>query len=58
MPSAPRQLRAQQGYLVKFPAELFEVLPNIGAARTQEEPLVPEEISEDNERQGRPVPRG
>src|SRR4051794_17482925 len=27
-------LRAQQGYLVKFPTELFEVFPSLQAART------------------------
>lgn len=51
-----RELRAQQGYLVKFPLELFDLLPSIGSARI--EAPSEEEVVEDNERPRRLVRRG
>ncbi len=53
-----RELRAQQGYLVKFPVELFDVLPNIDAARIDEPASSDEPLSEDSEPPKRSVPRG
>jgi hypothetical protein len=53
-----RELRAQQGYLVKFPVELFDVLPSIGAARIRAPAVGPEDLREDNERPRQRVPRG
>jgi hypothetical protein len=58
------QLRAQQGYLVKFPAELFAVLPNIDAAQVQTASSTDssvaqdEEVTEDGQPEGHPAPSG
>jgi hypothetical protein len=53
-----RQLRAQQGYLVKFPVELFDVVPNVGAAKVDGEGRDPDEVPEHNESSKRRVPGG
>lgn len=59
-----RELRAQQGYLVKFPVELFDVLPpRIDTARVPEtaqapEPANDEEVTEDASGGSRTQPRG
>lgn len=53
-----RELRAQQGYLLKFPVELFDVLPRIGTARAEEGGATDEELPEDNERPRQRVGRG
>jgi hypothetical protein len=53
-----RELRAQQGYLLKFPVELFGVVPNIGDASARVDDGTEEALTEDNERQRRTVPRG
>jgi hypothetical protein len=60
-----RELRAQQGYLVKFPAELLAVLPTIDEAevlahRSSPDTSVPEEeeVTEDSQPEGKTAPRG
>jgi hypothetical protein len=53
-----RELRAQQGYLVKFPVELFGVLPGIDIAQTPVTRASDEEMAEDDARPTRAVPRG
>lgn len=53
-----RELRAQQGYLVKFPAELFEVLPNLTAAKAPATARAEAEIAEESLPPNRSAPRG
>lgn len=53
-----RELRAQQGYLVKFPVELFDVLTSIDEVRTQLPGSADAELPEDGEPPSRRVPRG
>jgi hypothetical protein len=59
-----RELRAQQGYLVKFPIELFDVLPGLAEAGFERPqaggPASPgdDEIREDDQPTRRSVPRG
>jgi hypothetical protein len=58
-----QHLRAQQGYLVKFPVELFDLLPKIGPARVEAtggkaSAVALDEISEDGLAPKWPVPKG
>lgn len=51
-------LRAQQGYLVKFPVELLDILPKIEAARLVVNDDPAGEVEEDGQPSGWRVPRG
>lgn len=53
-----RQVRAQQGYLVKFPVELFDVIPGLDAARERVVPDPDDELPEDGQPRRKPAPRG
>jgi hypothetical protein len=54
------QIRAQQGYLVKLPAELLDVVPGLDATRLGVEPKDPEgeELTEDTATPGQLAPKG
>lgn len=55
------QIRAQQGYLVKFPVELFDVIPGIDAARPGTGDLLDveeDELQEDSQPAGKKAPSG
>lgn len=56
------QIRAQQGYLVKFPVELFDVIPGLAAARIDtDEPLEADDlddVQEDSQPPGKKAPSG
>lgn len=53
------QLRAQQGYLTKFPAELLTLLPELRAAETATPELdAADEVTEDDNVPRRRAPRG
>lgn len=54
----PGEIRAQQGYLVKFPVELLDLLPELSAVRTETDADMEEELSEEAQPRKRPVPRG
>jgi hypothetical protein len=58
-PASRQELRAAQAYFVKFPNELFDVIPGIGSARI-DTPLDPSEtaVSEDFQLRGRKAPSG
>lgn len=56
-----RELRAQQGYLLKFPAELFGVLPDLETARVSaaaDDSEPPDEVPEETVRPRTRVARG
>lgn len=56
------QIRAQQGYLVKFPVELFNVIPGLDAARLGLGHLLndgdEDELQEDSQPAGKSAPSG
>ncbi|TCC10899.1 DUF3883 domain-containing protein [Kribbella soli] len=52
----PGEIRAQQGYLVKFPLELFGLLPNLASASSAA--VSEANLVEDEERPGTRAPRG
>lgn len=57
----PGEIRAQQGYLVKFPAELFSLLPELGAVTGDDREAAPDdtgEVSEDESPPGKRAARG
>jgi Domain of unknown function (DUF3883) len=53
-----RELRAQQGYLVKFPVELFDVLPRLHAVRMESTGDSASELTEESQIPKRPVSKG
>ncbi len=52
------QVRAQQGYLVKFPAALLNLLPALSSVRTTPEAEAGAEVEEEAAQRRRAVPRG
>lgn len=53
-----RELRAQQGYLVKFPVELFDVLPRLSAAKLEASGDSAQELTEESLQPKQSVPKG
>lgn len=54
----PGEVRAQQGYLVKFPKELFEILPGLGTVLSEANGDVEVLLVEDDQPRSHEVPRG
>ncbi|QYJ04227.1 DUF3883 domain-containing protein [Nocardioides panacisoli] len=52
------QLRAQQGYLTKFPKEVLNLLPGLKVARPSDRSQVDDELVEDTQRPGGRAPKG
>jgi hypothetical protein len=53
-----RELRAQQGYLVKFPVELFDVLPRLEEARISGDGDAGSEVTEEGQSPRARAPKG
>jgi hypothetical protein len=56
-PAKDQELRAVQAYFVKFPAELFDVVPGIGAAQLEPQTVDVMEVPEDYQ-PGKKAPAG
>jgi hypothetical protein len=53
-----KQLRAQQGYLTKFPCEILEILPDLQVARPGAAVSTEDDLAEDDQPAGRAAPKG